>query len=68
MGAWELLVPFLFLLLYVGVPAALIYVAVRAYKNLMEQFGQIRVDIQGIREQLEQMEREKSDSSSTTEE
>jgi len=57
MGAWELLVPFLFLLLYVGVPAALIYVAVRGYRNLMGQFEQIRVDIQGIREQLEQMER-----------
>ncbi|MBT4503375.1 MAG: hypothetical protein HOC74_36935 [Gemmatimonadetes bacterium] len=68
MGAWELLVPFLFLLLYVGIPATLIYVAVRGYKNLMEQFEQIRVDIQGIREQLEQIEREKPDSDSTPEE
>jgi len=68
MGTWAFLVPFLFLLLYIGIPAALIYVAVRAYKNLMEQFGQIRVDIQGIREQLEKMEREKPDSDSTAEE
>jgi len=68
MGAWEMLIPFLFLLLYVGVPVALIYVAVRAYKNLMEQFEQIRVDIQGIRGQLEKMEREKPDADSTPEE
>ena len=57
-GAWEILVLLITALVYIGIPVAILYLAIRGFKRIFRQLDQIQEQLQSIRAQLDQTDRQ----------
>ena len=57
-GAWGILVLLVTALVYIGIPVAILYLAIRGFRRIFRQLDHIQDQLESIKAQLNQTDRQ----------